>query len=120
MSKIIQYKKSNKQLASNLRNKSTLSEVLLWQKLKAKHLGYRFIRQKRIGNYIVDFYCKDLKLVIEIDGLSHDEKTKEDEIRQNEIEKLGIRFLRFSDGDVKRNMNDVIRTIQNWIEENRR
>jgi len=61
----------------------TLSEILLWQQIKGKKvLGYDFHRQKPIDEYVVDFYCPELKLVIEIDGDSHDGKEKEDFIRQ--------------------------------------
>jgi len=68
----IRYNSKLKQLARNLRNNSTLSEVLLWNELKARKVkGLRFMRQKPIGHYIVDFYCSKLKLAIEIDGDSH-------------------------------------------------
>jgi very-short-patch-repair endonuclease len=66
------YNKNLKQFSRNLRNNSTLGEVLLWNELKAgKMYGYKFNRQKPLGNYIVDFYCKSLALVIEVDGESH-------------------------------------------------
>jgi len=73
----------------------TYSEVMLWNELKnGKMLGYDFDRQRPIGNYIVDFYCKDLKLAIEVDGITHeDEKViMKDEIRQDELEIFGISF----------------------------
>jgi very-short-patch-repair endonuclease len=67
--KIIPYNPKLVSLAKQLRNNMTLSEVLLWDELKSKQLlGYEFDRQRPIDNYIVDFYCKDLQLVIEIDG----------------------------------------------------
>lgn len=66
------YNKNLKQFSRNLRNNSTLSEVLLWQQLRAGNIsGYKFNRQKPLDNYIVDFYCKKLNLVIEVDGASH-------------------------------------------------
>ncbi|EJF09782.1 hypothetical protein O71_13154 [Pontibacter sp. BAB1700] len=66
---IIPYKPHLKELAKKLRRESTLSEVLLWNELKArKFLGLDFDRQKPLDNFIVDFYCKDLMLAIEIDG----------------------------------------------------
>ena len=74
------------------------------------------MRQKPIGDYIVDFYCSKLKLVIEIDGESHSNKTKEDQIRQRRIESLGLSFLRFYDLDVKKNLDGVLITIEHWIE----
>ncbi len=109
--------KSNSRL---LRNNSTLSEALLWKKLRAgSMMGFKFNRQKPLGNYIVDFYCKPLNLVIEIDGSSHNDKYENDIYRQNELEKLGLTFLRFTDLQVKRNMNNVIRAIEIWIDENK-
>ena len=77
------------------------------------------MRQKPIENYIVDFYCSKLKLVIEIDGDSHIGKEAEDALRQKEIERLGISFLRFDDLTVKKNMDSVLMTIQNWIRQNK-
>lgn len=79
--------------------------------------GYDFHRQKPIGNYIVDFFCEELMLAIEIDGVSHDEKYYCDIKRQKELEKFGIRFLRFQDIDVKRNLEGVLVMIKGWIEE---
>jgi len=109
--------KSNSRL---LRNNSTLSEVLLWKKLRAgSMMGFKFNRQKPLGNYIVDFYCKPLNLVIEIDGNTHDNKYEKDCFRQNELEKLGLTVLRFTDIQVKKDLNNVIRGIEIWIEENK-
>lgn len=69
--------------------------------------------------YIVDFSCKDLKLAIEIDGSSHDgeEAKVNDDIRQRRLESLGVRFLRFNDADVKRNMEMVVDSIEHWIDD---
>ena len=79
-------------------------------------LGYPFLRQRLIHNYIVDFYCPKLKLVIEIDGESHREKFARDQMRQKNLESLGLKILRLHDRDVKRDMVNVLRCIQNWIE----
>jgi very-short-patch-repair endonuclease len=78
--------------------------------------GYQFMRQKPIGNYIVDFFCSKLKLVIEIDGESHSNKQDYDLKRQNELEGLGLSFLRFYDRDVKQNMSGVLQVIDEWIQ----
>ncbi len=99
----------------------TLSEILLWQELKGGQLnGYDFDRQRPIDEYIVDFYCKDLMLAIEIDGDSHThgEVADNDVERQKRLETLGVRFLRFDDLDVKKEMGFVLNTILTWIEEN--
>jgi very-short-patch-repair endonuclease len=108
-------------LARELRKNMTMSEILLWQELKGKQLlGYDFDRQIPIDNYIVDFYCKKLNLVIEIDGSSHtiDVAPMKDEIRQRRLENLGLQFLRFDDLDVKQNMKFVLNEIHHWIMDN--
>jgi very-short-patch-repair endonuclease len=99
--------------ARTLRKHSTLAEILLWNELKGKKiLGYDFHRQKPIGNYIVDFFCPRLMLAVEIDGASHVDKTDEDIERQKELESLGVRFLRFQDIEVKKNLEGVIAGIR--------
>lgn len=115
---IIPYNPKLKILAKNLRNKSTLSEVLLWKYLKGKQMkGYDFHRQKPIDNYIVDFYCPDLQLAIEIDGSTHDEtKIDYDNYRQKRLESLGVKFLRFRDHNIKHNIEAVLMRICDWIE----
>ncbi|MDR4505138.1 MAG: type I restriction endonuclease [Candidatus Scalindua sp.] len=116
--KIISYNPKLKELAKKLRKNMTLSEVLLWDQLKQKKmLGFDFDRQRPIDEYIVDFYCKDLMLAIEIDGESHtcEEVYENDVIRQKRLESLGVRFLRFHDLDVKKNLNGVLRVIEHWI-----
>ncbi|HED38219.1 MAG TPA: DUF559 domain-containing protein [Ignavibacteria bacterium] len=116
--KIIPYNPALKEKARYLRNNSTLSEVLLWKYLKGKLMcGFDFHRQKPLDNYIVDFFCNELLLAIEIDGDSHIGKEKYDKIRQKRLEGLGVKFLRFADLDVKKNMNGVLETIEDWIEQ---
>ena len=80
--------------------------------------GYDWHRQKPIDNYIVDFYCPELKLVIEIDGATHDEKEKYDAARIKKLESLGINVLVFLDRDVKQEMNAVLERIEDWIDNN--
>lgn len=119
--RILPYNRKLKELARKLRQNMTSSEVLLWDQLKQKKmLGFDFDRQRPIDNFIVDFYCKDLMLAIEVDGSSHnhEESFKADVKRQNILEKLGVRFLRFDDLEVKKNMSNVLRTLQYWIEDN--
>jgi very-short-patch-repair endonuclease len=113
--KIIPYNPKLKDLARKLRKESTLSEVLLWKKIKGKALGIEFHRQVPIDEFIVDFYCHELRLAIEIDGCSHDEKFEYDLKRQEKLESLGVGFLRFNDMDVKRDMYKVIRAIEDRI-----
>ena len=118
--KIIPYNPDLKNLARLLRKNMTLSEVLLWNELKQKQiLGYDFDRQRPLNNYILDFYCKELQLAIEIDGDTHIYRYDYDEERQRNLEKLGIHFLRFDDIEVKKSMSNVLRVISDWIEKNK-
>jgi len=110
--KLIKYNPGLRKKARELRNNSTFSEILIWIKIKGKSLGYEFHRQVPIDEYIVDFYCHELNLAIEIDGSSHDHKYDYDLRRQYELERLGVKFVRFDDIDVKRNMNDVLRALE--------
>jgi very-short-patch-repair endonuclease len=118
MSKIIPYNPNLKSLARKLRKDMTYGEVLLWNELKEDKLwGFDFDRQRCIDNYIVDFYCKDLMLAIEIDGMSHDseEAFAKDELRQGKLESFGVAFLRFSEAEVKNDMTNVIRVIEGMM-----
>ena len=104
---IIPYDKNLKPLAKNMREKMTFSEGKLWNELKnGKMLGYDFDRQRPVGAYIVDFYCKDLQLAIEVDGITHEGEAarQKDELRQQKLETLGVSVLRF---DALLVMNDV-------------
>jgi very-short-patch-repair endonuclease len=114
------YNKNLREFSRDLRNHSTLSEILLWQKLRASQFrGYSFNRQKPIGNYIVDFYCKKLNLVIEIDGDSHfyEESFVEDQKREEILEGMGLYFLRFLDNEVKKSMPFVLEQIGFFIDD---
>ena len=113
--KIITYNPKLKEYARQLRNNSTLSEVLLWQKIKNKALGVQFHRQVPLKEYIVDFYCHELMLAIEIDGDSHLYKYDYDTKRQGELEQLGITFVRFLDKDVKQNMFSVALSLEQIV-----
>lgn len=91
----ITYDKDLKDYSRRLRNRSTLGEILLWNELKAgKVMGYKFNRQRPIDRYIVDFYCKPLNLVIEVDGDIHieEEVRLKDEQRQAVLETYGLSF----------------------------
>jgi very-short-patch-repair endonuclease len=116
---IFPYNPKLKDFARELRNNSTLSEVLLWKHLKGgQMLGYDFDRQKPIDDFIVDFFCNELMLAIEIDGEIHNYKISRDRERQKRIEGLGVWFLRFTDEDVKQNIEGVAAVIERWIREN--
>jgi very-short-patch-repair endonuclease len=113
------YNKKLKPIARQLRKNSTKSEANLWLKvLKARKLkGYQFLRQRPIGNYIVDFFCKELKLIIELDGITHTEKEIYDSIREKYLKNLGFNFIRISDNEVINNINGVFSFLENWIDE---
>ncbi len=116
--KIIPYNPKLKELARQLRNNSTKAEVRLWQKIKRKQFwGYDFHRQKPIDNYILDFFCNELMLGIEIDGYSHQivEVYKKDVIKEEKIKSFGITLLRFADNQVFNDMDNVLRALESFI-----
>jgi very-short-patch-repair endonuclease len=115
----LKYNPALKEKARELRNNSTKTEILLWKFLKGKQLrGYDFHRQKPIDEFIVDFFCPELMLAIEIDGVSHIGNEEYDEERQSKLEKLGVKFLRFKDDDVFYNCDWVVKKIERWIDVN--
>jgi len=113
------YNKRLKFFARELRKNPTKAETILWREVlcQKRMLGYRFLRQRPISNYIVDFFNKDFKLIIEVDGYSHhiEEVAKEDQIRERNLKALGYEILRFEDSEVTNDLNNVVRTIENWI-----
>lgn len=113
--KIIPYNPKLKELARTLRKNSTLAEVLLWKNIKQRALGVQFHRQVPMLNYIVDFYCHEIGLAIEIDGSSHDFNYFNDAERQGKLEKYGVHFLRFSNEDVLQNMFSVSLSIEEKV-----
>jgi very-short-patch-repair endonuclease len=114
--KIIYYNPALTKKARILRKKSTPAEILLWKRLKKKQLlGYDFHRQKPIDKYIVDFFCPKLKIAIEIDGISHNDKVEYDRKRESDLKKLGIHILRFTEKQVRININVIVLQIENYI-----
>ena len=99
---------------------STKSEIKLWCELKGKQMrGYDFHRQKPIDNYILDFFCHELMLGIELDGYSHqlEEVYTKDKKKESKLLELGIAILRFDDSEVMKDMRNVLRTIEIFIDE---
>ena len=118
--KIIPYNPRLKEFARQLRNNSTKTEIFMWLKLKGKQMyGYDFHRQKPIDNYILDFFCHELMLGIEIDGYSHNliEVFEKDTIKNKRMNQLGITILRFSDEQVLNDMENVLRAVEHFITE---
>ncbi len=116
----INYHPKLKELARELRNKSTKSEIKLWQYLKSKKMmGYDFHRQKPIDNFIVDFFCNKLNLAIELDGYTHtfEEIAEKDAVKQEKLKEWGITVLRFCDEDVMKNADGVLQVIRRFIED---
>ncbi len=115
------YTKYLKKYARKLRNNSTKAEIVLWVRvLRAKKLkGYPFRRQRPILNYIADFMCKDLKLVIEVDGYTHkfEEVIAKDKKKDTDLTAAGFTVLRFTDEEVLDDIEYVIRELENWIDE---
>ena len=98
-----------------LRTHGTRAELVLWLCLKERQVqGCKFRRQYGIGLFVVDFYCPELKLAIEVDGVSHEDERHQrlDQNRQRLIETLGVHFLRFSDEDVLGDADKVVQVIE--------
>jgi len=112
------YNKKLKEFSRKLRNHSTLGEILLWKQLRAgSMMDYTFNRQKPLDRYIVDFYCKPLNLVIEIDGAYHfePEQRVKDAERQKFLEEMGLYFLRFTDQEIRKDMDFVLKAIREYV-----
>ena len=97
-------------LRKELRNNPVKSERIFWQHIKGKQNGFKFRRQQGIGPYIIDFYCPEIKLVVEIDGLTHaeEEVLENDQLRQKYLENLGLIVKRYSTEDVFNNLGQIL------------
>ncbi len=111
------YNKKLKSFARKLRNNSTPGEIKLWKEAlrSKKMLGFQFLRQFPIDNYIADFACRKLKLIIEVDGYSHNFKHDEDKKRDKRLGILGYTVLRFEEREVINDFDNVIRTLEGII-----
>jgi very-short-patch-repair endonuclease len=97
----------------SLRDNETVAEKRLWQQLRKKRIdNRRFRRQYRLGRYIVDFVCLSARLVVEVDGPSHEFTVREDEVRTRWLVSQGFRVTRFSNEDVLFDFDSVVRTIE--------
>ena len=114
------YNKKLKKLARNLRNNSTPAEIRLWSELlKARKMkGYQFLRQRPVLNFIADFMCKKLQLIIEVDGNSHsfEQQWYKDKAREKELEDYGFTILRFTDEQIFVDLDNVRLGIEKWID----
>jgi very-short-patch-repair endonuclease len=111
---MIPYNKNLKEISKILRGNLTEAEKCLWTRLRLRHLGYAFYRQKPIGDYIVDFYCPKARLVVEVDGGHHftTETKSNDKLRKEYLNSLGLIVLRFSNSEVLNNTDKVAEAIQ--------
>jgi very-short-patch-repair endonuclease len=114
---VIPYNKKLKDIAKSLRGNLTEAEQCLWTRLRLKHLGYAFYRQKPIGDYIVDFYCPKARLVVEVDGGQHFtvDKASNDRVRDEYLRSLGLTVLRFSNSKVVKNTDNVVEKIYDFL-----
>jgi very-short-patch-repair endonuclease len=116
---IIPYNPKLKEIARELRKNSTRSEIILWTALKGKFEGkYDFHRQKPLDNYIADFFCYELKLVIEIDGETHnwEEVQQKDFQKESRFNELGLNVLRFPDADILNQLDATLGTLKQYIQ----
>ncbi|MCH7640363.1 MAG: endonuclease domain-containing protein [Bacteroidetes bacterium] len=115
---MLPYRKDLKTIARTLRKNATFPERLLWSRLRRKQLGIRFLRQRPVGDYVVDFLCPDAALVIEVDGRSHEGQFERDVIRQQFIESQDLHILRFTNDEVLKEIDAVETRIADWLEGN--
>jgi very-short-patch-repair endonuclease len=116
MKRIIPYNPNLKELARKLRNNSSLPEILLWKRLSKKQLGgFDFHRQKPLLNFIADFYCSDLNLVIEVDGKHHnsDVKAEADYNRDKKLKEYGVFIYRIPAASILIDLDLVVENIRN-------
>jgi len=102
--------------ARQLRTGQTVSEKVLWDKLRASKLGFKFSRQTPIGRYIADFCCRQYKVVVELDGESHDRTLEHDEARDIYLREQGYVVLRIANDDVHFRLESVLADIRSCIE----
>jgi very-short-patch-repair endonuclease len=106
------------EVARILRKNMNKYEKLIWEKLKGKQVcGLRFRRQHPIDIFIADFYCHEVRLVVEIDGEIHDQQEEYDDGRSAEMERFGIKVIRFTNDEVKNNIEKVINKIEKVVNE---
>jgi len=107
-----------RQFARELRQPQTTSEAALWSHLRNRNLKYKFRRQHPIDFFIIDFYCAEARLLIEIDGSSHLEREQQeyDQARTEYLEALGYKVIRFTNNDVRYNIHAVATAIMEEVE----
>ncbi|OGY32320.1 MAG: hypothetical protein A3C02_04230 [Candidatus Andersenbacteria bacterium RIFCSPHIGHO2_02_FULL_45_11] len=107
-------RKDIQEIRSTLRKRMTVPELVFWTAVRDRKLkGYKFRRQYSVGRYVVDFYCSQARLGIEIDGESHfvDDQKEYDNVRGEYISALGIKVLRYTNEEIMKNLNGVLQDI---------
>ena len=117
MSKLIHNNEVLKERRKELRKNQTKTEEILWFELRHEKLGFKFKRQHSIGGYILDFYCPQKKLIVELDGEVHNTKeAKEyDEVRDKYFKELGYTTIRFLNREVEDNIEKVLDKIRKFF-----
>ncbi|OIN60267.1 endonuclease domain-containing protein [Arsenicibacter rosenii] len=118
MAQLIHNRKALEEIRRTLRREATFAEQLLWQQIRNKQLGYKFRRQHSIGSFVVDFYCPEKRLVLEIDGNIHDESEIQinDQERDSVLAEMYIRVLRIKNDDIYDRMPDALLTIRKHLD----
>ena len=112
-----QWHPRNTRRARSLRNAATPAERCLWEYLSRRQLGAKFSRQMPVGPWYADFLCRELKLVVELDGFSHDVRPERDIARDADLRGRGYTVLHFTNDDVLEDAEAVARAIQLKVEE---
>lgn len=109
---------SFKNRRKNLRNNMTPQEIILWSRIKNSQIGFKFRRQHGLGPYILDFYCPEKRIVVELDGAHHFKKEgiEHDMKRTSYLESLGVRVLRFTNSEINKNLFGILKKIQDVLE----
>jgi len=104
------------QLAQKLRKNMTPAEIILWEMIKDKKIsGYKFRNQHPVDRYILDFYCHEKKVAIEVDGMIHSHKKDYDDYRDDFLKNLGIVILRFTNDEVLNEIDTVLEKIKSAL-----
>lgn len=112
----VNYLKELRDLSRKNRINSTTAEQKIWQEvLKQRMTGYKFVRQKPVDRFILDFYCSQLNLAIEIDGSSHHQKKNYDEARDKFLTAVGIKTIRFTNEEVVGDIEVVKKKLIDFI-----
>jgi len=99
----------------DLRKTTTKAEKIFWNVVRRKNLGFKFKRQFSVDNYVVDFYCPDKKLAIELDGEIHKQRIKYDEYRTNYLKAYGITEIRFLNKEISDNLENVVNKLNSLL-----